>query len=450
MDFPSSEKRILLRRFFYIGTPIFLQNLISSSLSFIDNLIIGNLGENELAISSLSTQMHFIFWMLLFGFSSGAVTYLAQYFGIKDMVNLKKVFGINLIVNITFGLIFFTLSLLIPNLIIRIFTNEPEIISVGTDLIRKSAFIFLFWSISTAIIYTLRATEQTKIPFIVSLFVLSTNTFLCFSFAYGFLFFPAVGVYALIYAITIARSIELIIYLVIVFGFKNKIKGTFKEYFSFSKELLKKVVKNALPTTVNEFVWGFGFSLYNACYARISIVTIAATQAGTSVFNIMAMATFGIGDAVLILVGEELGKGLKEKAYAISKYLLKISIIVGLVLGGLLVIISFPVSNFFNFSEEGRNLTITVIIIYGIFLFEKSANSVFITGVLRSGGDTRFAMLTESLLVWLVGVPLAFLTAVVLKLPIYICIPVVTLEEVFKIIVCYLRFRSKKWMNTLV
>ena len=162
------------------------------------------------------------------------------------------------------------------------------------------------------------------------------------------------------------------------------------------------------------------------------------------------MAAFSVGDATLILVGQKLGQHKEKEAYDLAKKLVKIGAVIGLVAGAGLIIFGKPLLTLFEFTPEGERLAFLILIVYGATMWLNLYNGIQITGVLRCGGDTRFAMLAEVLCVWGVGVPMAFLASLVFQWPIYFAVLAVKSEEVLKCIVMTKRFLSKKWVRNVI
>ncbi len=436
-----------------VALPIAAQSLIGSSLNLIDNLMVGKLGDGaEVAISSvgLGSQVFFVFWMIIFGFVSGTATYMAQFYGKRDFGNIKNVMGIAVTMTSIVGVIFFISCISFPEKIISIFTDIEAVKEIGANYMRIGAPCFLFIALSVPLSASLKATQQIKIPFIASSIAFGCNTFLNYVLIYGNFGAPRMEVEGAALATVISRAIELTIMVVVVFGGKNMLSGRFKEYFSWKKNMFKRVIKNSVPTTINEAAWGAGIATYNAAFGRMGATAFAAVQAAGTIQNLLMLACFSLGDAILILVGEKLGKGELDRAYDMARSILKIGIVIGIIAGAVLAVFSRFVVRLYDFSEEGIRYTIIILIIYSFMLFIKVYNASIVTGALRAGGDTRFAMLADVSCVWLVGVPMAFIGAIVLKLPIYYVVLMVQSEEIIKFFITTYRFRSKKWVKNLV
>ncbi|MDO4545463.1 MAG: MATE family efflux transporter [Bacillota bacterium] len=440
----------LLRMLGKVALPIALQSLIGSSLSLIDNLMVGSLGEVELNAVGVSVQIFFIYWMLLYGFAGGAATFISQFFGVRDLKNIRRTTGFAITVAFGIGLLFFTVTMIFPQYILRIFTRFPEVIQVGVDYVRIGAPTFLMLAITQPLTIALRATQQTRIPLYASASALAINTFLNYLLIFGKWGFPELGVAGAALATCIARFLEMSFLLIAIFGRKNLISGRLSEFFSYNKDLAVRIVKNALPTTINETLWGIGTSMYIAAFARIGITAGAAIQACNTINNMFSMAAFSIGDAVLILVGQKLGEGNKSLAYDMSKKMTKIGVVVGAILGIGIIIMGEPILSLFSFSAEGADYAGKILIVYGATLWLSLYNGIHITGTLRCGGDTRYAMFTETATVWLIGVPLAFLTSLWLQWPIYFAVLAVKSEEAVKAVFLTRRYLSKKWLNNVI
>ncbi|MDR0357138.1 MAG: MATE family efflux transporter [Clostridiales Family XIII bacterium] len=433
-----------------VALPISLQSLIASSLSLVDNLMVGNLGETELASVGLSTQIHLIFWMVLFGFNGGTTTYMAQFWGKRDLKSIRRVTGISVSVSFSVGLLFFFVSIFFPRFVLGIFTNIPEVLDMGMHFVRYSAVIFLTWSVVVPLTAALKATQQTSVPLKISVVVFGTNTILCVVFIFGMFGAPRLGIMGACLATAVSRILELVLYLVTIFARKNIIAGSLRDFFSWDKKLFRKVLANAVPTTVNEAMWGIGVSFYNAAFGRMGVTEFAAVQAGNTIQNIFSLACFSMGDAMLILVGEKLGKGELDEGYRLAGRIMKVAVIIGAVAGALLLVLSRFIVKLFEFTPQGSRYTVLILLVYGVFLFIKIHNAAIITGVLRAGGDTRFAMFAEIACVWLIGVPVAFFFALCAKLPIYLVVLCVQAEELTKFFVLRRRYKSKKWVKNLV
>ncbi|MDR1246274.1 MAG: MATE family efflux transporter [Clostridiales Family XIII bacterium] len=447
----NTKDENLARTLLRVALPIALQSLIASSLNLVDNLIVGRLGETALASVGLSVQIFFVHWMVLFGFCGGAATFMAQFWGKRDLANIRRTVGVAAVCCFSASLlIFFIPVMLMPERILSVFTDIPEVIQTGSSFIRINAVTFLTVSFTVPLTAALRATQQTSLPLKISIVVFALNTLLNYMFVYGNFGAPALGVRGSALATAISRSIELCLVLFVVFGMKNMIAGRPREFLSWNKTLFRKITGNALPTTLNETMWGLGTSMYNAAYGRIGVTAFAAVQAGGTIQNLFILACFSLGDATLIIVGEKLGRGDTDGAAKTARKIMKVCVAVGLAAGALLFVASRGIVTLFDLTPSGAEYARLILIVYSLFLVVKIFNATIITGVLRCGGDTKFAMFAEVGAVWLIGVPLAFTGALFLRLPVYFVVLLVHIEEFVKLFLMSYRFLSNRWVRNLV
>ncbi|MBR0600420.1 MATE family efflux transporter [Sinanaerobacter chloroacetimidivorans] len=444
------ESKSLYKTLARVALPIALQSLIASSLNLVDSLMVGSLGETELAAVGLSSQLFFVHWGVLFGFASGSSAFMAQFWGKQDIGSIRKVTGFAVTLCFGISLFFFIPGMFFPDHVLRIFTDIPEAIFLGKGYVRIASICFLFVSITVPFTAALRTTQQTSVPLKISMLVFSTNTTLNYIFIFGKFGAPELGVHGAALATAISRSLELILILYVVFGRKNLIAGRLSEFFGWYRPLAAKILVTAIPVMINETMWSLGMATYNAAYGRMGVTEFAAIQASNTINTMFILAIFSLGDALLILVGQRIGMGEMDYAFALAKRLLRIGICVGAVSGALLIFSSQFIIRLFNFTPEGLHYALLIIAIYGTFMPLKVFNGLNIVGTMRCGGDTKCAMYIEVGSVWLIGVPMVFLGALYLQLPIYFVVLMAQTEEVVKGLICIQRFRSKKWLNNLV
>jgi putative MATE family efflux protein len=444
------ENKALYSTLVHIAVPIALQGLITSSLNLVDNIMIGQLGEAEFSAVGMANQLFFVFTSLLFGFTSGAGAYIAQFWGIKDLINIKKVLGFSLFFTILSSTIFFLGSFFFPDKVILLFSKDPAVIRYGEEYLTIVSFTFILMAITISHAAVLKITEQTKLPMKISAYAFLINTVLNYVLIFGKLGFEPMGVKGAAIGTLISRLFEMVLILYFIYIKGNIVRGKISDLFSFSSDFAKRILKTAFPVVANEVLWGLGMASYGVIYGHMGTTEYAALQVSNTVHFIFIMAIFSIGDAALVMIGKDLGRKSEASAYDVACKLLKIGIVSGILSGIFLIIFSPLIVKLFNFTPEGRQYATVILSIYGCFMWLKLFSGINIIGVFRGGGDTKFAMYTEVATVWLVGVPLVFFSALVLKLPLYLVVIAATFEEIIKGIICYKRLKSKKWINNII
>ena len=444
------DKKQLNKKIVSIATPIAIQGIVSATLMMVDNIMVGFLGETELAAVGVGSQIFMVHYLVMFGILSGSATFMAQFYGTRDMANIRKVIGFDVTLLAVLGAFCFTLTNGCTDAIISIYTEDPAVKALASQYVTINSWSFLLLAFSAPLEMAFKATQQVKIPMTVSAVIFISNTTINYILIFGKLGFPKLGVAGAAIGTLSSRIIEVLMNSYFAFREGNEFRGVITSYFGWEKELTRRIVKNATPTTLNEFFWSFGQTMFVAAFSRISTTAYAAYQAANAIFNIFNFAAFSIGDAALILVGEKLGEGDMEYTWKLSRHLVKACLMAGLVIGSVTIVLSGPLSGFFRLSDEGRMYTRYILIVLGATMFADLFNGMQVSGVLRAGGDTRFAMLTELFCVWLIAVPLAFIASLVWHLPVHLALLVTRIEIMIRAAILAKRFLSQKWMNTVI
>lgn len=444
------DKKQLNRKLVRIATPIAIQGVVSATLTMVDNIMVGMLGETELAAVGVGSQLFMVHYLVLFGILSGSATFMAQFYGTRDMANIRKVIGLDFTLLAVLGAVFFSVTLGATDLIVSIYTEDQDVKVLAMQYVRINSISFMLLAFSAPLEMAFKATQQVRIPMIVSAAVFVTNVIVNYTLIFGKFGAPKLGVAGAAIGTLSARMVEVILNAYYGFRKSNEFCGGIPSFFGWDRELVRRVIKNSMPTTLNEFFWGFGQTMYVAAFSRISTTAYAAYQAANAIFNIFNFATFSIGDAALILVGEKLGEGDMEYTWELSKHLVKVSLIAGAAVGLFTAAIAGPLSGIFNLTEAGQMYTKYIIIVLGVTMAGDLFNGLQVAGILRAGGDTRFAMITEMSCIWLIAVPLAFIASLVWHLPVHLALLVTRTEIFIRAFIVGKRFISKKWMNTVI
>ncbi len=443
-------KDSIYRNLFKIAAPVALQNLVISSLSFVDTLMIGQLGEVEIAAVGIGNQLFFLYTLLLFGIGSASGVFVSQFWGKKDYGNIQRTAGLSISLGFIGALPFALLSFLIPRQIVSIFSTDSVVIELGAEYLKFVAISYLFSSVTITMSQIQRSIERAGVPFVVSVVSLGLNTLLNYLFIFGKAGFPALGVKGVALATTIARAAECLLIIIVVFkSGTNPAAGKLREMFGFSSEFLKKFMKTASPVIVNELFWALGMTVFKIVYGRMGTSALASVNIAEAVMNLMFVALIGSATGTAVLTGKTIGEGDYSAARRNGIKFIRLAVIEGVVIAAAGALLSGVLPGPFNVSDELKHSASLIILIFSGFLPFKSFNLHTIVGIFRGGGDTLYAALIEISGVWGVGVVLAFVTGIYLDFPIYFVYAFVSLEEVFKAVFNTLRVKSGKWVHDL-
>jgi len=432
-----------------IAGPIMLQNLLISSLSFVDMLMIGQLGEVEIAGVGLANQMFFLTILFFFGTGSGASIFIAQYWGNRDKPAIHKAMGVGLVTASAGAFVTAAASLFFPREILSLFTPDQAVITAGVSYLRIVSVSYIFMGISFIYSTALRSMEMAKYPLISTAIALTANTLFNYLLIFGKWGFPALGVAGAAYATTASRGIGMLIIIRIAYAKKTPAAGTLRDYFSFDRAYLKKFFMTALPVILNEVFWALGMMVYKMVYARMGTDVIASANVSESIQNLFFVIFIGTGNAAAVMIGNCIGAKQMERADIYAKRFMLLPAAGGLFIGLLMAAAAPAIPHAFNIAPEVVRITQLSLYVLAFLIPLKGLNLHIIIGILRSGGDTRFSLFLEMSGVWMIGVPMALLSGLILRMPIYFVYLMVSTEELFKAVIGIRRIRSGKWINDL-
>lgn len=441
------------RQLIDIGLPITMQSLIMSGLNFADTLMIGQLGEVQIASVGIANQIFFILSVILHGITSGGSIYIAQFFGKKDERNIRRVLGITLTTAVFFGFLFLASCILAPSSIMRIFTPDPVVIDSGVKYLFIVALSYPVTAVTFSYAAAMRGVRESRIPMYINLVALCLNIFLNYVFIFGNFGMPSLGVAGAALATSISRTVELALGLAAVRFRVPVLHSSLKDLFSFPKQLVTRFFGTVIPIIINQGSWVVGVTLYSAVYARISTQAIAAVNILKPVESLAWVLFHGVGNSAAVLLGNTIGRDDENSpsiAWSNGKSTLAVTPLIAVVVCILLNIIAAPVVSLFNVSDEVALSAERIIRIFSYVIFFKSVNFTIVIGILRSGGDTTFSFLIDFVGVWLVGLPAALISGLVFNMDITWVFFFATLEEVVKVSLALYRFASKKWIRNMV
>lgn len=438
------------KTFWKLAVPIAAQNLIASTLNMVDTIMVGRLGETEIAAVGLANQFFFLLNLLLFGIVSGSAIYTAQFWGKGDIPNVRRVLGLSLILGVSAASIFTLVGVMVPSKVISIYSADPKVIELGSQFLRVVSLSYIVTAITFAFSFALRSTGQARIPMLNSALALAVNTLLNVVLIFGMFGLPAMGVRGSATATVIARFIEVTVLLSIVYFTKHPIAAKLHELFDLSRDFIMRFLRTTIPVILNEAFWSLGVTMYSVAYGRMGTQVAASISIASTVERIAMVLFIGMGNACAVIVGNQIGSNNESKAFDYAKRFLVTGPILGVFMGAAVIFSSKSILSVYNVPEEVLTSAARVLFVIALMMPIKIYNMIMIVGVLRSGGDTKFSLIIDTAGVWLIAVPLAFLGGLVWKLPVHIVYSLIVIEEVFKFVFGVQRFVTKKWINNLV
>ncbi|MBE6759902.1 MAG: MATE family efflux transporter [Ruminococcaceae bacterium] len=430
--------------------PIVIQNLLSAAISSADVIMLNYVDQNSIAAVSLAAQYATILFSVYYGLGTGATMLCAQYHGKGDTRAIEVVQGIALRFSLIISTAFALCALLIPDLMMVIFTDDPALIELGAKYLRILSVSYFCWGITEVYFSVLRSVERVTICTVLNAISFVVNIILNAVFIFGLFGAPRLGVVGVAIATSTARVISLI-GCFIVSACSRSVKLKFSALFVRNKVLFRDFVRLTLPALGNDIVWGVAFSLYAAIIGHLGSDAVAANSFVSVVRNLGTILCFAIASAGSILLGKIIGENRLEDARAGAKKLLKLTFISGAI-GGVIVLASMPVVLKFasvSLTETAMHYLTVMMLINSYYVMGAAVNTTLIAGVFRSGGDSRFGFICDTIDMWCYAIPLGLLSAFVFKLPVLWVYFLLCTDEFVKWPWVFRHYRSGKWLNNI-
>ena len=432
-----------------IALPISAQSLITIGVNMTDTVMLGKLGETALSASALANQFISIFQICCMGIGMGASVLTSRFWGMQDKHSLRKAVTIMLRLCFVFGLAFTLATVITPDGLMRIYTNDPEIIQAGASYFRWSIPCYWLLGFSLTCTIVLRSVGQVKLPLICSICAFFINVFFNYMFIFGAFGAPRMEVAGAALGTVIARVFEFC-FICGYFLFVDKRVGYRLKHLAMKcRDLVGDYLRISIPVLVSDTLLGLGNSAVAMVMGRVGATFVAANSITTVTQQLSTVFIQGIGNASSIITGHTLGQGELDKAQRQGFTFLGLGFVVGLLGGLLIMIISGPVISFYDITAETKGIAEQLMIAVGFIVIFQSMNSILTKGVLRGGGDTKFLMVADILFLWVASVPLGALAGLVWHMPAFWIYTFLKIDQIIKSVWCVFRLSSKKWIKRI-
>lgn len=441
---PSFYKKTLR-----LMAPIILQQLVSVGVNFMDNLMIGGFGEASIAAASFSNQFYTLFNFIFQGLGSGAVVLSSQFWGRKEIEPMRKVTAIALRLALALSILFTVAAMGVPGFILRIFTHEADVIAAGIPYLRLIGVTFILSGLSSAATYLLRSVGVVRIPLIGSAGAFFLNVFFNWVFIFGKLGAPALGLVGAAVGTVIARVFEFCF----IFGYfvlkDERVGFRIKHLFRPAGDLLRPYFKFGLPVLVSDTLLGVSLSITSVIMGHMGTEASAASAIVFSLVNMLDILCATMAFASAIVVGNTIGEGDIPRAKREGNTYMVLSVVMGAILILPMWLLSGPYLAAYNIADETLRLA-RLMLIYNYITLPIQSNAYATSkGVLRGGGDTRFLLVADSLLVWVFSIPVSAVLGLIFHVnPIWVYV-IVRVQFPLKGIVCFVRYCTGKWIKEI-
>ena len=429
--------------------PIVIQNLLSAAVSSADVVMLNYVGQSSISAVSLASNYANVLFMVYYGLGTGATLLCAQYWGRKDLQAIRVIEGIALRFSLSLTIVISGFAFFAPELMMKLFTNDAELIRIGAAYLRVMSLTYLCWSIIEIYLAVLRSVGRVTAPMVLNVLAFSLNILLNAVFIFGLFGAPRLGATGVAIATAVSRLAELLGCILISCSLSRDLRLNPAYMFIGNKPLLTDFVRLSVPALANDLSWGVAFSMYSVILGHLGTDAVAANSLVIVVRNFGTVLCFGTASAGGILLGNVMGEGDMERAREYASKLVRLTVITGAV-GGVLILIATPfVLHFADLTKTAMYYLKYMLLINTYYVMGAAVNTTLIAGVFRAGGDTRFGLICDTIDMWCYAVPLGFLAAFVFKLPVLVVYFLLCTDEFVKWPWVIKRYRSGKWLKNI-
>ncbi|MBE6737972.1 MAG: MATE family efflux transporter [Ruminococcaceae bacterium] len=448
------------KKVFVITLPILVQQIITNFVSLVDNIMVGQIGTEQMSGVAIVNQLIFVFNVCIFGGVSGAGIFTAQYFGKGDHKGVRATFRAKVIIVSVMALICIGLFLLFDTELISLFLhkgqdnlNLDKTLAFGKEYLAIMLWQIPLFALTSAYSGTLRETGRTVPPMVGGIVAVCVNIVLDYALIFGveFVGIPAMGIRGAAIATVISRVCEFLVVVLWTHGNKDKNKFVVGAYKSFRipKDLLFGILRKGFPLMLNEVLWSTGQAVLTQCYSVRGLEAVSALNISSTVSNLFFCAYFAFGSAISIIVGQLLGAGEIERAKDEDRKLIFCAVAVCLFIGGVMAALSPLFPQIYNTTDTVKDIATKCLLISAAMMpFHGFIHTAYFT--LRSGGKTVITFLFDSVYVWVILIVAAFTLSRFTDIPIVPMYLIVQCLDIIKCVLGYILVKKGVWAKNLV
>lgn len=440
------DTEILRRKIIHLVLPIAFQQFMLALVGASDAVMLGRLSQNSMSAVSLASQVTFVFNLFMAAYVIGENMFVAQYYGKRDNRGISKTFNLVLRISCLTAVIFWIGVMFFSQNIMRFFTNESELITLGSEYLKYVGISWVLSAVSQVYLTFMKNCNAVNLSTVISSITVVLNIFLNAVLIFGLFGFPALGVAGAALATVIATAVQTVWCVVYTAVKRRELEVRILER---DDSLRKRFLEKTAPVLLNELVWGGGFTMYSVVMGHLGADAVAANSIAGISKNLVVCFCLGLGGAGSIIVGNELGADRFDEAKRAGKVLVKTSVMCGILSGILLLALAPVIVQLVDMTPEAKEYLRGMLIMCSYYLTGKSINCMTIGGIFPAGGDSRFGLLCDAITLWCFTVPLGCLCAFVLKLPVLTVYFALNLDEIVKLPAVYCHYRKYGWVKNI-
>jgi putative MATE family efflux protein len=457
------KKKFIGNKSFYkmvltVAVPIMIQNGITNFVSLLDNIMVGQIGTEQMSGVAIVNQLLFVYYLCIFGGLSGAGIFTAQYFGQKDQEGIRHTFRYKLWMAVILTIITIVVLLAKGGSLIQLYLNDSSdggnleaTLQYGLIYLRVMFLGLPAFMISQVYVTTLRECGETVVPMKAGIMAVFVNLTFNYLLIYGKFGFPALGVVGAATATVLSRYVEAAI--VIIWTHRHKLKNPYivgiYSTLKVPRNLIWKFLIKGSPLLVNETMWSMGMAALTQCYSVRGLNVIAGLNIANTMNNVFNVVFIALGDSVAIIIGQLLGAGKMKEARDTDNKIIAFSVLCCIGVAAVMIIVAPLFPQIYNTSNEAKAIAVQLIIAQAIFMPQNAfMHATYFT--LRSGGKTIITFLFDSAFAWCVSVPVAYCLSRFTAVPVIVIFVMVNIADWIKCIIGFVLVKKGVWLQNIV
>ncbi len=438
------------KSFFTMALTISLQNIIVYAVNLADNVMIGGYSELSLSAVAVVNQIQFMLQMIALGTSNGLTVLASQYWGVKKMKPIRRVFAVVLTVGLALSLAVFAAVFFAPTQVLSLLTDQSAVVAEAERYAKIVCFSYLPFVVSQLLLALMRSIEKVRIGFGVSLVALVTNVTLNYLLIYGKLGMPVMGIRGAAIATLISRLVELAVIAIYVFAVEKNVKLKVSDLFKVEKSYFKDFIKVGFPLVLSAGSWGVAMAVQGSILGHLGSETVlSANSISSTVFQIMSVVAYAAGSASGVIIGKTVGENRIDDVKKYTKTLQMLFIIISTVSSVLLFAFKGFFISLFKVEPATAELANTFITILCVTLIGTGYEAPVLGGIVSAGGETDFVFKNDLIFMWGIVLPVSLISAFVFHFPPAVTFACLKADQVLKCAVAAVKVNRFRWIKNV-
>ena len=443
------KEKSFYQNIFFLTFPLIFQQLLRLSVDTLNSMMLGNIDQLQMSAVSQANQVFFIFYTVCNGFGVGCCALVAQYWGKKDIESIKTVLASALRSIGIFGILVTLIVMAFPERVMRIYSSDPALISLGASYLRIVALMYTPCAISVMLFAGCRGIEQVGIFLKTNIISYPVNIILDYVLLFGKFGFPELGITGIAIGTVIARLVELLILSSYVLVFDRRMSFKVSDIRRRDKQLSRDFAKVSAPIVAHEIIWSFGTSAGSMITGQLGTEVIAGFNVTTVLYDLCGSLGNGFLNACSVVIGKTIGQGDVKKVRKQSVTIILMGLVLGIAIGLFTFGIRPAFLSLYDLSPEAENYAMQFMAVYAVIWPFSLLEMVGMIAILRAGGDGKTGFYTDIISMWCTTIPLAAAGAFILGWPPVVVVTIIKMTIVIEAIVGIIRVLSMKWVHDL-